>query len=287
MGPALADEVRALEARGEKDVLKVAALLYHDVVEDGRDDESGFPGPAAGRYKLRSEDFELHLRALARLAQGPPAVVHELQAGRGSVPWLLTFDDGGSSALAIGKSLAERGWRGHFFVTVDYIGTPAFLDRDAIRNLSELGHVIGSHSCSHPELMARCTWEQLLHEWGNSAEVLSEIVGQPVTVASVPAGNYGHVVGRAAAAAGLRTLFTSEPVLKTRDVAGCRVIGRYTIQRGVEPETAAALARAQVSPRTRQYAFWNVKKAAKAVGGEHYLRLRRWLLSDPLRREAQ
>jgi peptidoglycan/xylan/chitin deacetylase (PgdA/CDA1 family) len=279
MGPALADEVRALEARGQKDVLKVAALLYHDVVEDGRDDESGFPGPAAGRYKLRSEDFELHLQALARLAQGPPAVVDELEADHGSVPWLLTFDDGGSSALAIGESLAERGWRGHFFVTVDYIGTAAFLGPDAIRHLVELGHVIGSHSCSHPERMSRCTWEQLLDEWGRSAEVLSEIVGRPVTVASVPAGQYGDIVARAAAAAGLRTLFTSEPVLKTQDVDGCQVIGRYTLQRGADPETAAALARARALPRTQQYAFWNIKKAAKAVGGERYLRLRQWLLS--------
>ena len=275
----MADEVRALEARGQKDVLKVAALLYHDVVEDGRYDESGFPGPAAGRYKLHSEDFELHLQALARLTQGPPAVVHELQAARASVPWLLTFDDGGSSAVAIGESLAERGWRGHFFVTVDYIGTAAFLGRDAIRHMVELGHVIGSHSCSHPERMSRCTWEQLLQEWGRSAEVLSEIVGRPVTVASVPAGQYGDIVGRAAAAAGLTTLFTSEPVLKTRDVDGCQVIGRYTIQRGVDPETAVALARAEPIPRTRQYAFWNLKKAAKAVGGDRYLRLRQWLLS--------
>lgn len=275
----MADEVRALEASGQKDVLKVAALLYHDVVEDGRDDESGFPGPAAGRYKLRSEDFELHLETLARLAQGPPEVVDELHAARASVPWLITFDDGGSSALAIGESLAKRGWRGHFFVTVDYIGTPAFLGRDAIRHLVELGHVIGSHSCSHPERMSRCTWEELLHEWGRSAEVLSEIVGQPVTVASVPAGQYGDIVGRAAAAAGLTTLFTSEPVLKTRDVDGCQVIGRYTIQRGVDPETAAAFARARRIPRTRQYAFWNLKKAAKAVGGERYLRVRQWLLT--------
>ena len=280
----MADEVRALEARGQEVALKVAALLYHDVVDDGRDDESGFPGAAAGRYKLRSEDFDLHLQALARSAQGPPAVFDDIQAGGRAVPWLLTFDDGGSSALAIGEQLAERGWRGHFFVTVDYIGTAGFLGPNAIRSLRELGHVIGSHSCSHPERMSRCTWAELLHEWGRSAEVLSEILGQPVTVASVPAGHYGRVVARAAAAAGVRTLFTSEPVLTTRDVDGCRVVGRFTIQRGARPETASALACAHLLPRTRQFAFWNAKKAAKAVGGEHYLRLRQWLLSGPLRR---
>lgn len=280
----MADEVRALEARGQEGPLKVAALLYHDVVDGGRYDESGFPGAAAGRYKLRSEDFELHLQALARRAQGPPAVVDDLHAGRRAVPWLLTFDDGGSSALAIGEQLAERGWRGHFFVTVDYIGTAGFVGTEAIRSLSELGHVIGSHSCSHPERMSRCTWGELLHEWGRSAEVLSEIIGQPVTVASVPAGHYGRIVARGAAAAGIRTLFTSEPVLRTRDVDSCHVVGRFTIQRGVQPETAAALACARPLPRARQFAFWNFKKAAKTLGGERYLRLRQWLLSGPLRR---
>jgi peptidoglycan/xylan/chitin deacetylase (PgdA/CDA1 family) len=284
VGPALAHEIRPLESRGQEGVLKVAALLYHDVVDDGHHDESGFPGAAAGRYKLRTEDFERHLEALARGAEGPPAVVDDPQAGRHAVPWLLTFDDGGSSALGIGEQLAKRGWLGHFFVTVDYIGTAGFLTPDAIRLLSALGHVIGSHSCSHPERMSRCTREELLYEWGRSREVLSEILDRPVTVASVPAGHYGKNVARAAAAAGIKTLFTSEPVLKTREVDSCRVVGRFTIQRGVQPDTAVAFARARPFPRTRQFAFWNLKKAAKTVGGERYLRLRQWLLSSSLRK---
>jgi len=263
--------------------MKVAALLYHDVVADGRYDDSGFPGAAAGRYKLRAEDFDVHLEAIAESTEAPPTVADDLEGGRRAIPWLLTFDDGGSSALAIGERLAERGWRGHFFVTVDYIGKPGFLRPEEIRALAEQGHVIGSHSCSHPERMSRCTWEQLLYEWGRSREVLSEILGRPVAVASVPAGHYGKIVARAAAAAGIHALFTSEPVLKVHEVDGCRVLGRFTIQRGVKPGTAAALARARPLPRTRQFAFWNAKKAAKAVGGERYLRLRQWLLAGPLR----
>jgi peptidoglycan/xylan/chitin deacetylase (PgdA/CDA1 family) len=259
--------------------MKVAALLYHDVVKDGRFDDSGFPGVVASRYKLRAEDFRLHLEALARSTSEPPSVVHELRAHGNGVPWLLTFDDGGSSALPVGRLLAERGWRGHFFVTVDYIGAPGFLQQEGIRTLSELGHVIGSHSCSHPERMARCTWEELLHEWTRSTDVLSQLVGQRVAVASVPAGNYGKIVARAAAAAGIRTLFTSEPVIKVREVDSCSVVGRFTLLRGARPETAAALAIARLRPRISQFASWNVKKAAKTVGGEHYLRVRRRLLS--------
>jgi peptidoglycan/xylan/chitin deacetylase (PgdA/CDA1 family) len=259
--------------------MKVAALLYHDVVEDGRFDDSGFPGVVPSRYKLRAEDFQLHLEALAGSTSEPPSVVHELRAHGDGVPWLLTFDDGGSSALPVGRLLAERGWPGHFFVTVDYIGAPGFLQPEEIRTLSELGHVIGSHSCSHPERMARCSWEELLHEWTHSTDVLSQLVGQRVAVASVPAGNYGRIVARAAAAAGIRTLFTSEPVIKVREVDGCSVVGRFTLLRGARPETAAALASARLRPRISQFASWNTKKAAKTVGGEYYLRVRRRLLS--------
>jgi hypothetical protein len=41
------------------------ALIYHDVVAASRQDECGFPGPVAGRYKLEPERFEAHLDAIA------------------------------------------------------------------------------------------------------------------------------------------------------------------------------------------------------------------------------
>ena len=259
--------------------MKVATLLYHDVVESGRLDESGFPGPGPGRYKLDLDDFEHHLETLERLVGTAPAAADDLEGGRSAIPWLLTFDDGGSSAGRIGELLATRGWRGHFFVTVDYIGKPGFVDESAIRSLRDLGHIVGSHSCSHPERMSRCTWDELMYEWSRSTEVLSELLGEAVDVASVPAGHYARVVAEAAAASGIRTLFTSEPVLSVRDVEGCRVFGRYTIQRGVPAERAAALANSRTSPRARQFVFWNTKKLAKKVGGERYLRLRERLLA--------
>jgi peptidoglycan/xylan/chitin deacetylase (PgdA/CDA1 family) len=275
----MAHEVRAVEARGQDTQVRAATLLYHDVVENGRDDESGFTGPGPLRYKLDTRDFERHLLELDRRIRRPPFTVDELGSRSPELPWLLTFDDGGASAVSIGERLAERGWRGHFFITVDWIGRPGFVDASTIRVLDEMDHVVGSHSCSHPERMVRCTWDELLHEWGHSRDVLAEIVGKPVTIASVPAGHYGVAVARAAAAVGIRTLFTSEPVLKARVVDGCLVLGRFAIRRGMAAETAAALARGDGPPRLRQFASWNTKKVVKKVGGTTYWRLRRFLLS--------
>lgn len=89
--------------------MKAVSLLYHDVVANGRYETSGFQGAGPDRYKLEAPEFEEHLQALAEKIADPPAAVKEL-GGQGSrLPWLLTFDYGGASALHIGEALAERG----------------------------------------------------------------------------------------------------------------------------------------------------------------------------------
>jgi peptidoglycan/xylan/chitin deacetylase (PgdA/CDA1 family) len=265
------------ERRSADEAVKVASLLYHDVVLDGRYDTTGFQGTGPDRYKLDSVEFEEHLRVFAEQIGYPPATVQDL-GGESRLPWLLTFDDGGLSALRIAETLAARGWRGHFFVTADFIGAKRFLSAADIRSLDGMGHVIGSHSCSHPARMAQCSWAQLNDEWSRSKGVLEDIVGHPVAVASIPGGEYSKTVARAAAGVGIQQLFTSEPVLSVRGIDGCDVFGRFAIVRNVPPQRAAALAAAQTAPRLRQFAFWQAKKAVKAVGGDRYLKLRRFLL---------
>jgi len=250
------------------------SLLYHDVVSPNAADESGFPGAHAGRYKLERPDFERHVAALSRVVPAPLTTADD-----GGSPLLLTFDDGGmSAATVIAPVLARHGWKAHFFVTGDYIGTPGFLTPDQIRALRAQGHVIGTHSSSHPQRMSALDWDDLVREWRTSAGALAEILGEPVTVASVPGGCYSREVAEAAAVCGITTLFTSEPITSTHVVDGCRVLGRYTIWRGMRPETSAAFASGQGRVRTEQFLFWNGKKFAKAVGGNAYAPIVRLVL---------
>ena len=103
----------------------------------------------------------------------------------------LTFDDGGESAYTtIAPLLERRSWRGHFFVTTSYVGRPGFLTAHQIRVLHERGHSVGSHSHSHPAWMASCNASDLEKEWVTSAQILSDILGEPARVASVPGGDY-------------------------------------------------------------------------------------------------
>lgn len=258
-------------------------LGYHDVVPPGHDDASGFPGVSAARYKLTEPEFREHLAALAAVVPGPPATAPELAARPDAPAWMITFDDGGASALPTADRLEERGWRGHFFVTADYLDTPSFLTRAQARDLHRRGHVIGSHSCSHPTRMALCPRDQLLDEWRRSREVLADALGEAVVTASVPGGYYSRGVGQAAAEAGVEILFNSEPTTRPHRLEGCLVLGRYSVYRGMTAGQAAALVAPNHGARLGQSLLWNAKKLAKAVGGQGYLTLRRRLLERSAR----
>src|SRR6185437_4332924 len=127
-----------LEVLAQRDLAMTVALIYHDVVAAARQDECGFPGPVAARYKLEPDRFEAHLDAIA--ATG--VTVGGLGDGSGVA---LTFDDGGASALDAAELLERREWRGHFFITTGRIGTPGFLTAAGVSELAERGHTVGSH----------------------------------------------------------------------------------------------------------------------------------------------
>jgi peptidoglycan/xylan/chitin deacetylase (PgdA/CDA1 family) len=255
--------------------MRTHVLAYHDVVRGPRHDKSGFAGPTAARYKLDWPRFVEHLDRIDQKTARAPDTFDELltsQVRPGS--WAITFDDGGSSALEIGDELARRGWRGHFFVTTDYVGQRCFLGADEIRALRSLGQVIGSHSCTHRERMSSMSWAEIIDEWRRSTELLSEMLGEAILTASVPGGYYSGRVAGAAAATGLRALYTSEPQSRVRSVDGCFVIGRYMVHRDVDSGTAADLAAGRWSPGMQQRAFWTAKKTLRRLAPRLYLRTR-------------
>lgn len=248
-------------------------LLYHDVTPAGQDDLSGFPGPGAARYKLQPDEFRSHLDAIQQAAVTPPAacVAHHPAL---SPTWMITFDDGGSSSLhPIADLLEERGWRGWFFITTDRLDTPGFLTRSQLRDLYRRGHIVGSHSCTHPLRLSHCSTEMQLREWRDSRLELESVLGCSITSGSVPGGFFSRGVAESAAQAGLRLLFTSEPMTAPTRIGNCMVQGRFTVYRGMTPRSAAALLRSPW-PRWRQSAWWKTKKLAKSMGGEAYIHLR-------------
>jgi peptidoglycan/xylan/chitin deacetylase (PgdA/CDA1 family) len=256
-------------------LVNAVVLMYHDVTPIGRRDSSGFGGADAARYKLTTREFADHLSAIRARAERPPVTVAGLA---GAMPLLLSFDDGGEGAATAADALERLGWRGHFLVTTGWIARPGFLQKRTIRDLRARGHVIGSHSHTHPLRMSRCPEARLRDEWHTSTAILADILGDAVTCGSVPGGYCSPTVVTTAADAGIRFLFTSRPTVRAARVRDTWVLGRYVMQRFTTPAVAAGLAAGDLKPRLRQAAVWGAKGICKAIGGAHYLRVRGWLL---------
>jgi peptidoglycan/xylan/chitin deacetylase (PgdA/CDA1 family) len=258
--------------------MKQITLLYHDVIEGEHHQQSGFPDPAAARYKLDRAAFVEHLHAIDEVLQSRPITIEQLpQISTQPTPFTIGFDDGGvSSATIIAEELGRFNWKGHFFITTDWIGKPGFVSEMQIRALDAAGHRIGSHTCSHPNPMAACSPTQLLDEWKRSIARLGDILGHPVEVASIPGGAYGKNVARTAAQAGIRWLFTSEPVRTSWQIDGCTMLGRYGIECEDSPRKAAAFASEDWKACAEEWAIWNTKKTIKRLAGPLFYKLRTW-----------
>jgi peptidoglycan/xylan/chitin deacetylase (PgdA/CDA1 family) len=263
--------------------MRAISLLFHDVYVD-RPEESGFVSAAANRYKLSVADFDAQLEGVAQVRSDAPAGARELVPGvsrdEPQPPFLVTVDDGGVSYhTIIAGRLEQRGWRGHCFVSTDFIGQRGFLDAGQIRDLDARGHVLGSHSASHPARFSTIAFDDMVREWTRSREVLEDILGHEVAVASVPGGYFSPTVARAARRAGIHVLFTSEPVTSIQPEAGCTLMGRFTIRRGDPADAAQRFLIPAPWARSTAWVSWNAKGLVKPVLGSSYMRIADWVSS--------
>jgi len=242
--------------------LRLISLAYHDV--EARKNRR--------RYSVTLREFRAHLAAIREAVGGAPSVPGAEPEMSG---FALTFDDGHAGCVQAAEALQELDWKAAFFVISGYVGKQGWLDAPSIKRIAGMGHVIGSHTVDHPEGLSRMEDAFILDQWARSKAALEDILGGPVTSASVPGGDYSARVGRAAEAAGVKHLFTSEPVATAWTVGGCRVMGRFALTNGMSSGKVARIAAGAAADRAEQYLSWNLKKAVKSVMMRPYLALRR------------
>jgi peptidoglycan/xylan/chitin deacetylase (PgdA/CDA1 family) len=237
----------------------VTVFLLHDVYRD-RPAESGFGGALADSYKVPASRFS--------------ALLDAITTGSALAAASITFDDGGVSFAGVAADALEaRGWRGYVFMCTGCIGRRGFLDKGQLRDLDARGHIIGSHSATHPTRFSACSWTQMVSEWQDSRHALEDLLGHEVRVASLPGGYLSRQAAAAAATAGLRRLFTSEPVRRRRVVDGCELVGRVAVRPGDRIAEIRALAGGARAPLARRWIVWNAKKVVKPILGAAYVRL--------------
>ena len=230
-------------------------LMYHDIVTID-DKSSGFQNESAFQYKLLASDFEEQVKSLA------------------DKNVTFTFDDGGVSFITQAAPILERyGRKGIFFISTDYIDTPGFLTTEQVKELDTRGHIIGSHSCSHPHDISQLSEEEIFREWTDSKRRLEEILGHEVVTASIPNGYCTKMVCDKAFESGLRVLYTSKPTTRSKKHNNIQCIGRYVVHCDMAVNHVHAIV-CNHKTRIKIYLRWLVLEALKMMLGSRYDKLK-------------
>ena len=199
----------------------MVSLMYHDVYRD-TPYESGFQNESAFQYKIAVTQFEKQIGAIVNYCKRIKRDVNDMVK--------FTFDDGGVSFYTVvAPTLEKYGLKGIFFVSTRNIGTSGFMTREMIKDLALRGHIIGSHSHTHPQNMAQLTYEEIVSEWNESSSILSAIIGKKIEVASIPNGYSGKSVLKACNNNGFKEIYTSVPVVRDIYMLNAKLRGRYVM----------------------------------------------------------
>lgn len=225
--------------------------MYHDIVTK-TDKSSGFQNKNAFQYKVEESAFEEQVKAL----QGKDVV--------------FTFDDGGESFLTKAAPLLEKyGFKGVFFISTKYIGTPGFLTAEQVKILEERGHIVGSHSHSHPEIFTKLSKEEVHEEWSKSYEILQNILGKKNLPMSIPNGYASKTIMQEAIDCGYTDIYTSQPTTKVGSFQKHNVIGRYVVHENMTTEDVLRIVISK-GTKMKMALKWHVLNVVKGVLGESY-----------------
>ena len=201
----------------------VVTFLYHEVSDDPN--STGFVRKSNIPYKHKSAEFISNIEAIKE-SQITPITIGQIENKSRNHKILLTFDDGGKSAMHIVDILEKYGWYGHFFITTSMIGSSTFLDKSNIRELFNRGHIVGTHSHNHPTPFRDLSIEEMTKEWSTSINILEQILSSKITCGSIPGGDMDKKSVKSAKLCNIRYLFTSEPINKMWMENGVALFGR-------------------------------------------------------------
>lgn len=225
--------------------------MYHDIVTTN-DKSSGFQNKNAFQYKVEESAFEEQVKAL----QGKDVV--------------FTFDDGGVSFLTKAVPILEKyDFKGVFLISTKYIGTPGFLTTEQVKELAERGHVVGSHSHTHPEIFTKLSSEEIKQEWQLSSQVLNDILGEREYVASIPNGYVSKEILDTAIQYGFNTIYTSQPSTNINTYKNSSLIGRYVILDGMSTEDVLRMVSSK-GCQLKMSMKWHLLNIVKGILGTSY-----------------
>lgn len=183
-------------------------LMYHSISRQG-----DYDALCASPERFEAQMLHLKRHKLRGVTMRELCRAMNTGDARGLVG--LTFDDGYEDFLSTAlPTLETLGFSATLFVVAGMLGEEntwehqggprirlRLLDADGVREISERGMEVGSHTVTHPRLSGLDT-EMLAREVGDSRQMLGEIVGAPVEGFSYPYGDLDGSAVRAARSAG-------------------------------------------------------------------------------------
>lgn len=233
--------------------------MYHDIVGNS-DIMSGFQNDSAFQYKVDDILFEAQVAALK------------------DKDVTFTFDDGGVSFITKAAPILEKyKMHGVFFISTKYLETPGFLDKKQVRELHDRGHIIASHTHTHPLNISVLPEKEIIEEWRVSKVLLEEITGVELNMASIPNGYLSKKIIVAASKAGITNLFTSEPTINKRQSFGVELVGRYVIHRNMSVLDVNKIATNRCV-QAEKYILWKSLNILKMFLGKYYEPVKRLIV---------
>lgn len=167
---------------------EVPILCYHQI-RDWKDSDS----KQAKDYIVPVARFEEHMKMLADSGYHtilPDQLLAYLTTGAPlpEKPVMLTFDDTNLDQYTVAAPELEKyGFKGVFFVMTVSLNRPRYMSREQVKELSDRGHAIGSHTWDHQNVK-KLKDEAWVTQVEKPSKVLEEITGKPVTYFAYPFG---------------------------------------------------------------------------------------------------
>lgn len=161
----------------------------------------------------------------------------------------ITIDDGGvGNYNYILPILEQYHLKAFFFIPTSFISSPGrsssnYMNRTQIKEISSLGHTIGSHSHTHPKNISLLSPEQVLDEWLTSKKILEDITGSAINSCSFPGGFYHRSQLGILNSLGYNSIYNSLPTYTTTVLQNITINGRFSIERDTTVTSLNAILR--------------------------------------------
>ena len=191
-------------------MLKLAILMYHSIISPNNDpDLFSTEDPI---YTIKAEMFEKQIQYLYE--HNFPVltlddIFQKINLRNDQTIIILTFDDGHISNYTTAFPILKKyRFKAHFFITTGWINKPNYMTEKMIKELSNYGMAIGSHTITH-RFLTKLSKSEIIKELRESKKLLEKITLKEVKYLSIPGGRVNKKILKLAKDVGYKSVFTS------------------------------------------------------------------------------